>query len=42
MNKSILIVIIIRVAAAGIPIAADTIYPLFIRNSLNEPLPATD
>jgi Electron transfer DM13 len=41
MNKRILIVIIITVAAVGIPIAAYTISPLFISNSINEPLPAT-
>jgi hypothetical protein len=41
MNKKILIVIIITVAAVGIPIAAYTISPLFISNSINEPLPAT-
>lgn len=41
MNKKILIVIIITVAAVGIPIVAYTISPLFISNSINEPLPAT-
>jgi len=41
MNKKILIVIIITVAAVGIAIAVYTISPLFISNSINEPLPAT-
>jgi hypothetical protein len=41
MNKKILIVIIILVAAVVIAFAIYTISPLFISNTVNEPLPTT-
>jgi hypothetical protein len=42
VNKKILIAIIIIVlAAAGIPFAIYTISPLFVSNTVNEPLPTT-
>ena len=41
MNKKILIVIIIVIAAVVIPFGIYTISPLFISNTLNEPLPVT-
>jgi Electron transfer DM13 len=41
MNKKILIVVIIVVVAIAIPFAIYTISPLFISNTVNEPLPTT-
>src|SRR5919198_1826238 len=41
MNKKILIIIIIVVVALAIPFAIYTISPLFISNTVNEPLPTT-
>jgi uncharacterized membrane protein len=41
VNKKILIVIIIVIAAVTIPISVYTISPLFISNTINEPLPTT-
>jgi electron transfer DM13 len=41
MNKKILIVIIIAVAAIVIPFSIYTISPLFTSNTVNEPLPTT-
>jgi len=41
VNKKILIVIIIVIAAVVIPFGIYTISPLFISNTLNEPLPVT-
>jgi Electron transfer DM13 len=41
MNKKILIVIIIVIVALVIPFAIYTISPLFVSNTLNEPLPTT-
>jgi hypothetical protein len=41
MNKKILIIIIIVIVALVIPFAIYTISPLFVSNTLNEPLPTT-
>jgi len=43
MNKKIVIVVIIIVAvvALAIPFAIYTVSPLFISNTINEPLPTT-
>jgi hypothetical protein len=41
MNKKILIIIIIVVVALAIPFAIYTISPLFISNTVNEPLPTS-
>jgi hypothetical protein len=41
MNKKILTVIIVVVAAVAIPFGIYTISPLFISNTVNEPLPTT-
>ena len=41
MNKKVLIIIVITVVALAIPFAIYTISPLFISNSVNEPLPTT-
>jgi Electron transfer DM13 len=41
VNKKILIVIIIIIAAVVIPVGVYTISPLFISNTINEPLPTT-
>ncbi|MGC2427827.1 MAG: hypothetical protein WA421_12400 [Nitrososphaeraceae archaeon] len=41
MNKKILTVIIIVVAAVAIPFDIYTISPLFTSNTVNEPLPTT-
>ena len=41
MNKKILLVIIIIIAAVAIPVGVYTISPLFISNTINEPLPTT-
>src|ERR671939_1717441 len=41
MNKKVLIIIIVVVVALAIPFAIYTISPLFISNTVNEPLPTT-
>jgi hypothetical protein len=41
VNKKTLIVIIIAIAAVAIPVGVYTISPLFISNTINEPLPTT-
>ena len=41
MNKKTLIVIIIAIAAVAIPVGVYTISPLFISNTVNEPLPTS-
>lgn len=41
MNKKVLIIVIIAVAAISIPTAVYTISPLFISNTIDEPLPKT-
>ena len=41
MNKKMLIIIVIIVVALAIPFAIYTISPLFISNTVNEPLPTT-
>jgi hypothetical protein len=41
MNKKVLIIIVIIVVALAIPFAIYTISPLFVSNTVNEPLPTT-
>jgi hypothetical protein len=41
VNKKTLIVIIIAIAVVAIPVGVYTISPLFISNTINEPLPTT-
>jgi hypothetical protein len=41
MNKKILFVVIIAIAAIAVPVGIYTISPLFISNTINEPLPIT-
>jgi flagellar basal body-associated protein FliL len=41
MNKKILVIVIIVIAAVAIPVGVYTISPLFISNTINEPLPTT-
>ena len=41
MNKKILVIVIIVIAAVAIPVGVYTISPLFISSTINEPLPTT-
>lgn len=41
MNKKILVIVIIVIAAVAMPVGVYTISPLFISNTINEPLPTT-
>jgi hypothetical protein len=41
MNKKILLIIVVVVVALAIPFAIYTISPLFVSNTVNEPLPTT-
>src|SRR5437763_15199984 len=41
MNKKVLLIVIVIIAAVAIPVGVYTISPLFINNTINEPLPRT-
>jgi hypothetical protein len=41
MNKKVLLIVIVIIAAVAIPVSVYTIFPLFINNTINEPLPRT-
>src|ERR671930_221465 len=41
MNKKILVIVIIVIAAVAMPVGVYTISPLFVSNTINEPLPTT-
>jgi Electron transfer DM13 len=41
MNKKVLLIVIVIIAAVAIPVSVYTISPLFINNTINEPLPRT-